>query len=240
MTRDGGHGGDRRRSRLRRGAVRDRVSGFRLDLGVELPGRASPALFGPSGSGKDELPARSPACVARRGGSPWRARVWQDDAGGVFVPPHQRSVGMVFQQRGAVPAPERARQPRKFARRRARGRRAIELDRVLALLGLEPLLGRMPAHLSGGERQRVAIDRALAASPRLLLLDEPLASLDLARRAELLPWLQSMQTELDIRRCSSATRPTEVATLARHVVVLARAVPTLPSACSPAARRPRC
>ena len=194
--------------------------GFRLELGFELPGRGFSALFGPSGCGKTSC-LRAIAGLLR---APGRLRVagetWQDDARGVFVPPHRRSVGMVFQQ-GALFPHLSVRGNLEFARRRApRGRRAIELERVLALLGLEALLERRPEHLSGGERQRVAIGRALAASPSLLLLDEPLANLDLQRRAELLPWLQAMQAELDIPALLVSHAPDEVAALARHVVVL--------------------
>ena len=196
--------------------------GFALELGFELPGRGFSALFGPSGSGKTSA-LRAIAGLLR---APGRLRVagetWQDDARGVFVPPHRRSVGMVFQQ-GALFPHLSVRGNLEFARRRApRGRRAIELERVLALLGLEALLERRPEHLSGGERQRVAIGRALAASPSLLLLDEPLANLDLQRRAELLPWLQAMQAELDIPALLVSHAPDEVAALARHVVVLGK------------------
>ena len=108
-----------------------------------------------------------------------------------------------------------------FARRRVpAGQARVDFDHVLALLGLEPLLSACREHLSGGERQRVAIGRALAASPSLLLLDEPLASLDLKRRAELLPCLQAMQAELDIPALYVSHAPEEVAQLASHVVLL--------------------
>ena len=194
--------------------------GFGLAIGFELPGHGFSALFGPSGSGKTSC-LRAIAGLQRAAG---RLRVgdevWQDDARGVFVAPQHRSVGMVFQQ-GALFAHLSVRGNLEFARRRApRGRPAIAFDQVLALLGLEPLLARMPAHLSGGERQRVAIGRALAASPKLLLLDEPLASLDLPRRAELLPCLQAIRAALDIPAILVSHAPDEVATLARHVVVI--------------------
>ena len=194
--------------------------GFALDVGFELPGRGFSALFGPSGCGKTSCLRAIAGLLRVPGRLGVAGEVWQDDARGVFVPPHRRSVGMVFQQ-GALFPHLSVRGNLEFARGRApSGRPGVALERVLALLGLAPLLERMPAHLSGGERQRVAIGRALAASPRLLLLDEPLASLDLARRAELLPWLQAMQAELDIPALLVSHAPDEVATLARHVVVL--------------------
>jgi molybdate transport system ATP-binding protein len=98
--------------------------------------------------------------------------------------------------------------------------RRIPLQRAVALLGIEPLLKRQPATLSGGERQRVAIARALAVSPRLLLMDEPLAAVDLERRQEILPWIESLHRELDIPVIYVSHSPEEVARLADHLVLL--------------------
>ncbi len=194
--------------------------GFKLDVGFELPGRGFSALFGPSGSGKTTCLRAFAGLLRAQGSLRVRGEVWQDDARGVFVPPHRRSVGMVFQQ-GALFPHLSVRGNLEFARRRApHGRPRVGFEQLLALLSLEPLLARMPAHLSGGERQRVAIGRALAASPSLLLLDEPLAGLDLKRRAELLPCLQALQAELDIPALLVTHAPEEVAQLARHVVLL--------------------
>jgi molybdate transport system ATP-binding protein len=98
--------------------------------------------------------------------------------------------------------------------------RCIALDQAIALLGIEALLERMPDRLSGGERQRVAIARALATSPRLLLMDEPLAALDRSRKAEILPYLERLHGELDIPVLYVSHAPEEVARLADHVVLL--------------------
>ncbi len=194
--------------------------GFRLDLDLNLPGRGFTALFGPSGSGKTSCLRAVAGLLRVPGRLCVGGETWQDDARGVFLPPHRRAVGMVFQQAALFPHLS-VRGNLDFARRRAApGRPQIAFDHVLALLGLEPLLQRKTDGLSGGERQRVAIGRALAASPSLLLFDEPLASLDLQRRAELLPCLQAMQVELDIPALYVSHAPEEVARLARHVVLL--------------------
>ena len=194
--------------------------GFRLDLDLNVPGRGFTALFGPSGVGKTSCLRAIAGLLHAPGWLRVRGEVWQNDARRVFVPPHRRAVGMVFQQASLFPHLS-VRGNLEYARRRVpRGQVRVDFDHVLALLGLAPLLERMPEHLSGGERQRVAIGRALAASPRLLLLDEPLASLDLRRRAELLPCLQAMQAELDIPVLYVSHAPEEVARLASHLVIL--------------------
>jgi molybdate transport system ATP-binding protein len=106
-----------------------------------------------------------------------------------------------------------------FARQRA-GADAPPLDALLRLLGIEALLQRRPHQLSGGERQRVAIARALATQPRVLLLDEPLAALDLARKREILPWLERLRDELRIPMLYVTHAGDEVARLADHLVLL--------------------
>jgi molybdate transport system ATP-binding protein len=194
--------------------------GFRLDLDLSLPGRGFTAIFGPSGVGKTSLLRAVAGLLRAPGRLQVGGEVWQDDALPYFLPPHRRAVGMVFQQ-GALFPHLSVRGNLEFARRRVpAGQPQVAFDHVLALLDLEPLLARQPQHLSGGERQRVAIGRALAAGPRVLLLDEPLAALDLKRRAELLPCLQAMQNELDIPALIVTHAPDEVAQLARHVVLL--------------------
>jgi molybdate transport system ATP-binding protein len=107
-----------------------------------------------------------------------------------------------------------------FGRRRSRGAATVKRDAIIELLGLGPLLDRLPERLSGGEQQRVAIARALLAAPRLLLMDEPLASLDHARKQEFLPWLERLRDELDIPLIYVSHAPDEVARLADHIVVM--------------------
>lgn len=194
--------------------------GFSLDVDIELPGAGFSALFGPSASGKTSCLRAIAGLQRARGRLCVGEEVWQDDDRGIFVPPHRRSLGMVFQQ-AALFAHLSVRGNLEFARRRVpAAQRRVALDQVVDLLDLEPLLERRPARLSGGEAQRVAIGRALVASPRLLLLDEPLASLDLPRRAELMEWLQKMQAQLAIPAIYVSHAAEEVAQLTSHIVVL--------------------
>jgi molybdate transport system ATP-binding protein len=206
--------GLRVRLRLDRGA-------FRLDIDLDLPQRGISALFGHSGSGKTTVLRaiagleRAPGGVVALGDE-----VWQDDARGVFVPVHQRAIGYVFQEASLFPHLS-VRANLEFGRKRVpvHGRR-FALEPVTALLGIEGLLERRPDGLSGGERQRVAIARALLASPRLLLMDEPLAALDLRRKLEILPYLERMHAELAIPIVYVSHAPDEVARLADHLVLL--------------------
>jgi len=170
--------------------------GFALDVDVAIPLAGITGIFGPSGAGKTTLlrciaglerPATGRLVVA--------GETWQD--GTRFRAVQERAIGYVFQE------------PRLFEhldvrgnieygwRRRGNGR-AQDVERIVALLGLERLLGRSAAELSGGEAQRVAIARALLRSPELVLMDEPLASLDRARRDEILPFLDRLHAESNV------------------------------------------
>jgi len=113
-------------------------------------------------------------------------------------------------------------------KRAGQGMDRATLDHVIDLLGIGPLLERRPDQLSGGERQRVAIARALAVKPRLLLMDEPLAALDLARKQEILPYLERLHEELEIPLLYVSHAPDEVARLADHIVVMEAAAPSPP------------
>ena len=194
---------------------------FSLAVDANLPAQGVTVIFGPSGCGKTTL-LRAVAGLTRP--APGRValgrEVWQDDAQGIWLPPHRRAVGMVFQQANLF-AHLTAGGNLQFALTRVPPtERRIALDQAVALLGLGPLLDRRPAQLSGGERQRVAIARALAASPRLLLLDEPLASLDAARKAELLPYFERIQRELALPMLYVTHAPDELARLADQVLLL--------------------
>ncbi len=206
--------GLRARLRLTRGA-------FRLDVDLDLPQRGISALFGHSGSGKTTILRaiagleRAPGGYVALGGE-----VWQDDARGVFVPVHRRALGYVFQEASLFPHLS-VRANLEFGRRRVPvHERRFDLAPVTDLLGIVSLLERRPDGLSGGERQRVAIARALLASPRLLLMDEPLAALDLRRKLEILPYLERMHEELAIPIVYVSHAPDEVARLADHLVLL--------------------
>jgi molybdate transport system ATP-binding protein len=144
--------------------------------------------------------------------------VWQDSAS--FIPAHRRAVGYVFQEASLFEHLTVQGNLEYGARRVPRPARSISLERAIALLGIGPLLPRNPLTLSGGERQRVAIARALAVSPRLLLMDEPLAAVDLERRQEILPWIESLHRELEIPIIHVSHAPEEVARLADHLVLM--------------------
>jgi molybdate transport system ATP-binding protein len=195
--------------------------GFTLSVDLRLPARGVSAIFGPSGCGKTTL-LRCIAGLQRAG----EARLlvagatWQDEARGVFVPPHQRSIGYVFQEANLFPHLDVRRNLEFGMRRVAPAARRVTWDQALGLLGIGHLLERLPAHLSGGERQRVGIARALLCSPRLLLMDEPLASLEAARKKEILPYLERLHRELDIPVLYISHAPDEVARLADHLVVM--------------------
>ena len=176
-------------------------SAFRLDVDLQLPGRGVSALFGPSGSGKTTL-LRAIAGLehAAIGQIVVGNEVWQDTKAQRFVPTHARGIGYVFQETHLFPHLS-VEANLDYGERRAKARkRHLPVDRshTLELLGIGSLLKRHPDTLSGGERQRVAIARALLSGPRLLLLDEPLASLDLERKQEVLPYLERLHETLDI------------------------------------------
>ena len=191
--------------------------GFSLDVDLDLPGRGVTALFGQSGCGKTTL-LRCMAGLERGAGRLIvNGETWQDDAR--FMPTHQRPLGYVFQDARLFAHLDVARNL-DFGLRRSRGAATVKRDAIIDLLGLGPLLDRLPERLSGGEQQRVAIARALLAAPRLLLMDEPLASLDHARKQEFLPWLERLRDELEIPIIYVSHAPDEVARLADHIVVM--------------------
>ena len=199
----------------------ERGSAFTLDVDLQLPGRGITALFGPSGCGKTTL-LRAVAGLVRPASGRVVANgdVWQDDAAGVWRPTHRRPLGVVFQEASLFDHLNVQRNL-DFGRRRVpASERHVSLEQAIDLLGIAPLLQRNPASLSGGERQRVAIARALATSPRLLLMDEPLAALDAARKAELLPYFERLQRELDMPVLYVTHSLDEVARLASEVVLM--------------------
>ena len=196
---------------------------FEVAVDLRLPAKGVTVLFGASGSGKTSVLR----CVAgleraRSGVVRIGAETWQDEALGLFVPTWRRSLGYVFQE-ASLFAHLDVRSNVEFGLRRERSEHAKKaLDEAIDLLGIGALLERRPQQLSGGERQRVAIARAMATQPKLLLLDEPMASLDLARRREILPWLERLRDELSVPMLYVTHSADEVARLADQLVVLAR------------------
>ena len=200
--------------------VRQSFSSLQLDVRLEL-GNGLTALVGSSGSGKTTL-LNIVAGVMR----PERALVrvdkdvLADTPAGIWQPAYRRRIGYVFQEPRLFPHLT-VRQNLLYGRWFRRGISTdISPDEVIGLLNLEPLLGRRPSGLSGGEKQRVALGRTLLASPRLLLLDEPLASVDREHRAEILPFLDRIRAEHALPAVYVTHTWSEVAGRADHVVHL--------------------
>lgn len=194
-------------------------AGFTLDVDLRLPATGITGIFGPSGAGKTSV-LRCVAGLDRA--HPGIVRVagetWQDDR--AFLPPWKRALGYVFQEASLFDHLDvQSNVQYGLKRTRAAG---TSLEAAIELLGIAHLLDRRPASLSGGERQRVAIARAVACAPRLLLLDEPLAALDAARRNEILPWLLRLRSELRLPMLYVTHSIDEVARLADNVVLLDR------------------
>lgn len=188
-----------------------------LTLDLSLPARGITAIFGVSGAGKTSLiNAIAGLTQPQNGRIVLNNRVLSDTAQRLHLPPEKRRVGYVFQD------------ARLFPHYRVRGNllygihktQRNQFDALVALLGIEHLLDRFPASLSGGEKQRVAIGRALLTAPELLLMDEPLASLDLPRKRELLPYLQALARRLEIPLLYVSHSLDEVLQLADNVLVL--------------------
>ncbi len=193
---------------------------FELAVDLQLPARGITVLFGASGSGKTSLLR----CVAgleapRETLLRIAGQTWQDDAAGIRLPTWQRALGYVFQEASLFEHLD-VRRNLAYGLKRTGAGSAAALDEAVALLGLGGLLDRRPQQLSGGERQRVAIARALATRPTLLLLDEPLAALDVPRRQEILPWLERLRDELQLPMLYVTHSVDEMARLADHLVVL--------------------
>jgi molybdate transport system ATP-binding protein len=201
-------------------ALRWQRRGFALDVALSFPARGVTALVGPSGCGKTTV-LRALAGLERAAGRvALRGEVWQDDATGRFVPTHQRPIGYVIQEAALFPHLD-VRGNLDYGRKRSEVEaRRIALDPIIDLLGIGPLLARRTPTLSGGERQRVAMARALASGPRLLLMDEPLAALDAARKAEILPYLERLHQELSLPVVYVTHAMDEVARLADHLVLM--------------------
>lgn len=194
--------------------------GFTLDVNLCLPGHGVTALFGPSGCGKTTCLRAIAGLDRAQGRVEVNGHVWQDDTHQQWQPTHERALGYVFQEASLFAHLTAEGNIRYGLRRTPAARRQVAWEQVVELLGIGHLLARMPATLSGGERQRVSIARALATSPRVLLMDEPLSALDAERKAEVLPYLDRLQAHLDIPVLYVSHSLDEVARLATHVVLL--------------------
>lgn len=192
---------------------------FVLDVDLEIPGTGVTALFGRSGSGKTTLLRCLAGLEAAQSGHlTFRGETWQD--GHWQLPVHRRPLGYVFQEARLFPHLDVRRNLTYGQRRIAKDQQRVAFDETVRLLGLENLLGRPADALSGGQRQRVSIARALLTSPRLLLMDEPMASLDDTSKQEILPYLERLRDELSIPVVYVSHAVDEVTRLADHLVLL--------------------
>lgn len=204
-------------------SLRHAFPGFTLDARFEAPAGVT-ALFGRSGSGKTTVVnALAGLLAVDHGHARINGTVLFDTETGARIPPHRRRIGYVFQEGRLFPhltVRQNLSYGRWFAGSRVRAADGDAFARLIALLGIEALLDRRPGTLSGGEKQRVAIGRALLSFPRLLLMDEPLAALDEARKGEILPFLERLAHETEVPILYVSHSVAEVARLATTVVAL--------------------
>lgn len=191
---------------------------FRLDVDLDLPGHGVSVIFGPSGCGKTTLLQCLAGLQPAQGRLEVNGDTWHDDRRS--LPVHRRPLAYVFQEASLFPHLCVRRNLLYGYRRTPQQQRRIEFDQAVHWLGLDTLLNRMPDQLSGGQRQRVAIARALLASPRLLLMDEPLSALDQASKYEILPYLERLHGELEIPVIYVTHSPDEMARLADQLVLM--------------------
>lgn len=192
---------------------------FCLDVDLELPSKGVTALFGRSGCGKTTL-LRTLAGLEKVTDArvSFNGQTWQE--GREFIPLHKRRVGLVFQEASLLPHLTVRGNLLYGYERTPHALRGLQLPQVIEMLGLGDLVSRSVVKLSGGQRQRVALGRALLTSPQLLLLDEPLAALDAISKAEILPWLERLHSELDMPVIYVTHALEEVARLADYMLLL--------------------
>ena len=200
--------------------IEKRLGDFTLGARFESAGGIT-AVFGPSGAGKTTLVNAIAGLIAPdRGRIAIDGTVLFDSERRINLPPHRREIGYIFQEGRLFPHLSVSHNLDYGRRMRGLPADAKQLERIVGLLDIGHLLERRPGKLSGGERQRVAIGRALLARPRLLLLDEPLASLDAARKREILPYLERMRDEFGVPMVYVSHQAAELRRIATSVVRL--------------------
>jgi len=192
---------------------------FTLDVDIRIPSQGVTGIFGASGCGKTTLLR----CIAgleqgARGRVGFNGDVWQE--GDRFVPPWQRPVGYVFQDARLFPHMTVARNLEYGRRRSQKAPELTSPEEIIAMLGIGHLLERKPAQLSGGERQRASIARALLRYPSLVLMDEPLANLDAARKHEIMPFLDRLHSNLKVPMLYVSHSLDEMTRLCDHLIVM--------------------
>ncbi len=197
---------------------RSTLGSFELDAEFSLPARGVSALFGVSGSGKTTLLRLIAGLMRAPGSLTVNGEVWQDER--IFIPTHRRALGYVFQEASLFPHLSVRGNLEYGWKRVPAAERRIAFDDVVEWLGLGALLQQPPQQLSGGQRQRVAIGRALLASPRLLLMDEPLSALDSNSRADILPYLERLHRQLELPIIYVSHALDEVARLADTLLLI--------------------
>jgi len=191
---------------------------FELTIDITAPTNGVTAIFGASGSGKTTLLR----CIAglekgAKGSVKFKEQIWQSEK--TFIPVHKRPLGYVFQEASLFDHLT-ADKNLQYAIARGSNNTVTTKQQAVELLGIGDLLQRYPEQLSGGERQRVAIARALLVQPELLLMDEPLASLDAPRKAEILPYLEKLKSELSLPILYVTHAIDEIARLADYIIVM--------------------
>ena len=192
---------------------------FGLDIDIEVPGQGITAIFGESGSGKTSLLR----CIAgleknASGSLNVNGECWQNASS--FVPTHKRSLGYVFQEASLFEHLTAIGNLHYAIKRNHQPVNSELLNQVVSVMGIKGILSQFPQQLSGGEKQRVAIARALLSQPKLLLMDEPLASLDTARKLEILPYLERLRSSFNIPILYVSHAVDEIVRLADHVVIM--------------------
>ena len=198
-----------------------RYPNFHFYVDVEIPTDGVTAIFGPSGCGKTTF-LRCLAGLERskKGRIQFGNEVWQDESQGMFMPIARRPIGYVFQEPRLFPHLSVQANLEYGLKRTPKGQQKFSSEQIIEILGIQHLLDRRPHFLSGGEQQRVAMGRALLTSPELLLMDEPLSSLDVTRKREILPFIQRLDKELHLPIIYVSHSLQEVLQLARTLVLL--------------------
>lgn len=202
--------------------VKKQLGSFKINADFSAEKAGITALFGSSGAGKTSIVNMVAGLSPPEDGRIiMNGQCWFDAAGKINVPPEKRRIGYVFQDARLFPhLSVQSNLTYGMGRQKKKSNQYVHFDRVIDLLGIESLLSRRPAKLSGGEKQRVAIGRALLCSPVLLLMDEPLASLDQERKSEVLPFIRKLCRNISIPILYVSHQIDEITRLADHLVLL--------------------